>query len=323
MNPADPGVMSRAVLVTGATGFIGRALVTALAGTDRFEVRAAGRAGRTAASPVQWVAVGDIDGDTEWRPALSGVEIVVHLAARAHIMRDTHDAPLAEFRRVNVDGTMNLARQAEAQGVRRFVFVSSIGVNGNHTSERPFSERDPAAPAEAYAVSKLEAEQGLATLAGSGAMEVVVVRPPLVHGPGAPGNFGRLQRLVSRAPLLPLGATHNRRSLVGLDNLVDFIMTCMEHPAAANETFLVSDGEDLSTTDLIRLLSRALGRSPWLVPVPPGLLTVAATVLGRREMAERLLGSLQVDISKARQRLGWHPPLTVDEGLRRAAGHPT
>ena len=204
--------------------------------------------------------------------------------------------------------------------VRRFVFVSSIGVNGNSTGAAPFSERDVPHPEEPYAVSKLEAEQALRARAGSSSMETVIVRPPLVYGPGAPGNFARLSALVRRAPVLPFGAVRNCRSLIAVDNLVDFLIACMEHPSAASETFLVSDGEDLSTADLVRRLSHAMGRRSRIISVPPGLLVAAARFAGRQEMAQRLLGSLQIDISKARERLGWTPPISVDEGLRRAVG---
>jgi nucleoside-diphosphate-sugar epimerase len=317
---ASPGDAISTVLVTGASGFIGRALTTRLLGSGRFAVKASVRHPSSLLSDgIEQVVTGDLGPDTNWQAALSGADIVVHLAARAHVLSESTVDPLAEFRRVNVDATMNLARQACAAAVRRFVFVSSIGVNGNSTTGAPFSERDAPRPQEAYAVSKHEAEQALRALPVECGLETVVIRPPLVYGPGAPGNFGRLCRLVQRAPLLPFGAVHNRRSLVALDNLVDFIVTCMEHPSGARETFLVSDGEDLSTADLIRRLARAMGRPPRLLPIPPSVLMAGATIVGRREMAQRLIGSLQVDISKARRILGWVPPVSVDEGLRRAA----
>jgi nucleoside-diphosphate-sugar epimerase len=267
---------------------------------------------------IEQVVTGDLGPETNWQAALSGADTVVHLAARAHVLEEKTDDPLREFRLVNVEATWNLARQAAAGSVRRFVFVSSIGVNGNSTGLVPFSERDAPHPQEAYAVSKHEAEQALRDLAAHSSMETVVIRPPLVYGPEAPGNFGRLCRLVQRAPLLPFGSVDNRRSLIALDNLVDFIVTCMEHPSAANETFLVSDGEDLSTTDLMRRLARAMGKPSRLIPVPSALLMTGAALAGRRQMAQRLIGSLQVDISKARRILGWVPPVSVDEGLRRA-----
>ncbi|CDS53583.1 UDP-glucose 4-epimerase [Polaromonas sp. CG9_12] len=223
------------------------------------------------------------------------------------------------FRKVNMRGTLNLARQAAAADVRRFVFVSSIGVNGAETFQQPFDAQDRAAPHSPYALSKYEAELGLQALAAETDMEVVIIRPPLVYGPGAPGNFGSLMRWLQRGIPLPLGAIHNLRSLVALDNLVDLIVTCITHPAAANQTFLVSDGEDVSTTELLHRMGQAMGCPARLIPVPTGVLKAAAALLGKRDMAQRLCGSLQVDIQKTRQLLGWNPPLTLDQGLKKAA----
>jgi UDP-glucose 4-epimerase len=229
-------------------------------------------------------------------------------------MRDAAADPLAEFRRVNTQGTLNLARQAAAAGTRRFIFLSSVKVNGEAGS---FTESDPAAPADPYGVSKHEAEQGLRAISAGSAMDVVIIRPPLVYGPGVQANFRTLIRGIALGIPLPLARVENRRSLVGLDNLVDMIVTCIDHPAAANETFLVSDGEDLSTPELIRRLARAMGKPAHLIPVPTVLLTTGARLLGKRAVAQRLLGSLRVDISKARRLLGWSPPLSVDEELER------
>jgi nucleoside-diphosphate-sugar epimerase len=200
--------------------------------------------------------------------------------------------------------------------VKRFLFISSIGVNGN-INTRPFTEDDEPNPAEPYALSKWEAEQGLWEIQRETGMEVVIIRPPLVYGPNAPGNFGSLMRWVEKGLPLPLGAIDNQRSLVALDNLVDLIITCIDHPAAANQVFLAGDGEDLSTTELLRGVARAMGKSAHLIPVPPSLLMLGATLLGKKAVAQRLLGSLQVDISKARRLLGWQPPVSVEEGLRR------
>jgi UDP-glucose 4-epimerase len=263
--------------------------------------------------------VGDINAGTNWVAALDGADAVIHLAARVHIMRDTARDPLAEFRRVNTEGTLNLARQAADAGVRRFIFLSTIGVNGNATQpEVAFKENDASLPHDPYSVSKHEAEVGLRGIARSTGMEVVIIRPTLVYGKNAPGNFGKLTRLVACGMPLPLASIPNRRSLVGIDNLVDFIITCLEHPAAANETFLISDGEDLSTPDLIQRMARAMNRPAHLLPVPKSMLMAAATMLGKHDMAQRLCSSLRVDTWKARTLLAWNPPVSVDEGLRRA-----
>jgi len=215
-----------------------------------------------------------------------------------------------------VEATLNLAQQAAIAGVKRFVFISSIGVNGN-INVRPFSALDVPHPVEPYAQSKWEAEQGLWRIQQETGMELVVIRPPLVYGPGAPGNFGSLVRWVGKGIPLPLGAIHNRRSLVGIDNLVDLIVRCIDHPAAANQVFLAGDGRDLSTTELLRIVGDAMGRPARLIPLPAGVLKLSAALLGRKAMAQRLLGSLQVDISQTCETLDWQPPFTVEEGLRR------
>lgn len=237
-------------------------------------------------------------------------------------MGDTAADPLAEFRRVNVEGTLQLARQAAKAQVRRFVFVSSIKVNGEWTEPgRPFLADALPDPRDPYGISKSEAEQRLRNLAEETGMEVTIVRPPLVYGPGVKANFMALMTWLVRGVPLPLGAIHNARSLVAIDNLVDLIVTCVDHPAAANQTFLVSDDEDLSTADLLRRMGRALGKPARLVPVPQRLLTLGAMVLGKPGVAQRLCGSLQVDIAKTRELLAWNPPVSVDEGLRRTAAH--
>ena len=248
-----------------------------------------------------------------------GVSEVVHTAARVHVMQDKAVDPLAEFRRTNVDGTIALARQAAASGVHRFVFISSVKVNGEATLlGRPFMADDVQDPQDAYGISKMEAEQGLGQIAVETGMEVVIIRPPLVYGPGAKANFAALMRAVQRGWPLPLGAVHNQRSLVALDNLVDFIVTCVSHPQAANQTFLVSDGQDLSTTDLVRGMAQAAGVPARLLPVPVWALQAGASFLGKGDAVQRLCGNLQVDISKARSLLGWVPPVSMEEGLRRA-----
>lgn len=308
------------LLVTGANGFVGSA-VCRQAASRGLAVRGAVRTSSASEEGgVKPVAVGAIDGHTDWAGALQGCQCVIHTAARVHVMNESSSDPLSEFRRVNVDGTLHLARQAAAAGVRRFVFVSSVKVNGEGTGpQRPYKASDAPAPQDAYGVSKAEAEQGLSRIASETGLEVAIVRPPLVYGPGVKANFASLMRAVQRGLPLPLGAvTHNRRSLVALDNLVDLLLTCANHPAAARQTFLVSDGEDLSTAALIRRMGQALDKPARLLPVPPFVLQLGASALGKGDVARRLLGSLQVDIGHTRATLDWSPPITVDEGLRRA-----
>jgi len=303
------------IMLTGANGFVGSALKAELASDSGIHLVTAVRRGRK--SP-DCVAVGNIDGGTDFSESLAGVDTVIHAAARAHIMRDEVDDPLAEYRKVNVQGTLNLARQAVAAGARRFVFLSSIKVNGETTArEIPFQAADVPLPEDAYGISKLEAEQGLMRLAAETGMEVVIIRPPLVYGPGVKGNFASMIKLVDKGIPLPFGAVDNKRSLVGVDNLVDLIIRCIDHPAAANQVFLAGDGADLSTTELLRGVGRAMGKPARLIPVPAGMLQLGATLLGKKAMAQRLLGSLQVDISKTCELLDWKPPYTVEEGLRR------
>lgn len=304
------------ILITGATGFIGSKLVERLHSSGHTVVAAVRR---VAILPdgVHLVQIGNIDDQTDWSSALSGIDVVLHLAGRAHIMRDTAQEPLVVFRKVNVFGTLNLARQAMQAGVRRFIFLSSIGVNGNHTLEHPFTAEDIPHPTEPYALSKWEAEQGLQQIAEGDAMDLVIIRPPLVYGLNAPGNFGRLIHWCKKGIPLPLGSVHNKRSLVALDNLVDLLITCVDHPAAANQTFLVSDGEDLSTTELLRRLGQAMGKPARLLPIPVSMLQWGAALIGKKDVAQKLLGSLQVDISATCNTLGWYPPISVDEGLRR------
>ena len=306
------------VLVTGANGFVGCEVIQRLNVMSGLQAVGSVRCavGLTGTTVVE---VGDLTGQTDWSSSLAGADAVVHLAARVHVMHDTAADPLLAFRAVNVNGTLNLARQAAASGVKRFVFISSVKVNGESTSPgRAFTESDIANPQDAYGQSKHEAEQGLRQLSADTGMEVVFIRPPLVYGAGVKANFAALMRAVQRGWLLPLGAVHNQRSLVGLDNLVDFIVTCITHPQAANQTFLVSDGQDLSTTELVRGMAQAAGVPARLLPVPVWALQAGASLLGKGDAVQRLCGNLQVDISKARDLLGWVPPVSVEEGLRRA-----
>jgi nucleoside-diphosphate-sugar epimerase len=307
------------VLVTGANGFLGRALCTE-AVLRGMAVLGITRASGDLPNSVDNFVVGSIDCNTDWKDVLTGYEVIVHLAARVHVLTDTAADPLEEFRRINVQGTLNLALQAVAAGVQRFVFVSSIKVNGEATHLGvPFREVDTPAPLSAYGVSKMEAEQGLREIARKTSMEVVIIRPPLVYGPGVKANFADMMRWLKRGVPLPLGAIHNQRSLVSLDNLIDFLMTCITHPAASNQTFLVSDGEDVSTTELLYRMGQALGHPARLLPLPVSALKVAAAIVGKSDVAQRLCGSLQVDLEKTRRLLDWTPPLSLNEGLKKTA----
>jgi nucleoside-diphosphate-sugar epimerase len=314
-----PGPKSR-VLVTGANGFIGSALVTALLKASA-NVRGTVRESSAAApSGVNLVSVGDLTSHTDWRAALRDVDAVVHTAARVHLVGDRAANPLANYRKTNVDSTLNLARQAVASGVRRFVFLSSIKVNGESTPPgRPFDADDPPMPLDHYAVSKHEAEAGLQQLARETGIQVVIIRPVLVYGPGVKANFLSMMTWIESGFPLPFGAIHNARSLVALGNLIDLITTCLYHPKAQNQTFLVSDGEDLSTPELLRRTGAAMGRPARLMPVPEIVLRSTATHFGKAEMCQRLCGSLQVDIGKTQRLLGWRPVISVDQALKEMA----
>lgn len=305
------------ILVTGANGFVGRALCAAAVAVG-MEVRAATRGVSVSIAGVTSAMVGDVDGETAWGPVLVDCDAVVHLAARVHVMVESAQDPLTEFRRVNVLGTLNLARQASYAGVQRFIYMSSIKVNGEGTVPgRPFDACDVPQPMDAYAISKMEAEQGLQQIARETGMQVVIIRPPLIYGPGVKANFATMMRWVKYGVPLPLGAIKNQRSLVALDNLVDFTLACLTHPAAANEIFLVSDGDDVSTTELLQRMGRAIGRRTCLLPVPVKCLHWLALLFGKREVMRRLCDSLQVDIGKNRQLMQWTPLLNLDQGLKK------
>lgn len=309
------------VLLTGANGFIGRHLLEKLNQDSRYATIASTRCVENQLVASVAIAVGDILPDTNWAQILLNIDAVIHLAARVHVMHDVSIDPLSAFRQINTEGTLNLARQAATAGVRRFVFISTIGVNGNLTASDSFNEKDKPNPFKPYAVSKYEAELGLRKIAAGTSMEVVIIRPPLVYGPNAPGNFGKLINILAHGIPLPLGAINNKRSLVALDNLIDLITTCIDHPAAVNQTFLVADGEDLSTTDLLRRLGKALGKPARLLPVHQSILWAVFSALGKRDIARQLIGSLQIDISKTSELLSWKPPVSVNAGLQKVADH--
>jgi len=309
------------VLITGVNGFIGKTLSDELVIKD-FNVNGTVRSVMSVDFPgaITKFVIKDIDSKTDWQNALEGVDRVIHLAARVHVMKDTAIDALSEFRRVNVEGTLNLARQAVEAGVQRFIFISSIKVNGEGSIlGQPYTPEDQPAPVDPYGISKREAEDGLRQLASETGMEVVIIRPPLVYGPGVKANFQSMMRWLDKGIPLPLGAIHNKRSFVALDNLIDLIATCIHHPAAANQTFLAGDGEDISTTELLHRMAAALGKKAWLIPVPSFILEWGASLVGKQSITQKLCGSLQVDISKARDLLGWKPPVSVDEALRKTA----
>jgi len=306
------------VLVTGATGFVGEALVFRLLRDKVFSPVAAVR-GETRLSGLCRVVAFDM-GDRALLPPLAGIGVVVHCAARVHVMNDLAEGALERFRKINVEGTVRLARSAAEAGVKRFIFVSSIKVNGEMTLPGVvFKADDLPAPLDPYGLSKREAEDALRAISVETGMEVVVIRPPLVYGPGVGANFLSMMRWLERGTPLPLGAIHNHRSLVALENLVDLLNVCISHPEAAGNTFLVSDGEDLSTTQLLRRMASALGVKPRLLSIPSWVLKTGASLIGRADLAQRLCGSLQVDISKTIDRLGWSPVIGVDDALKRTA----
>lgn len=307
--------MSMRVLVSGATGFVGRALCSHLL-LQGYRVRAAVRQRRQhEIDDVEQVLIGDIGPTTQWGKVIADVDVIVHLGARVHVMHESAADPLAEFRAINVVGTERLAVQAAIAGVKRLIYVSTIKVNGDETLGKPFTVIDSPQPRDAYATSKWEAEQALQRVAAQTGLEVVIVRPPLIYGPGVKGNFLSLLHFVEKGWLLPTGGCDNRRSLIGLGNFVDFLTLCIRHPAAAGQIFLVSDGEDLSMPELIHRLASAMGRSARLLSVPPSWLWLATKLLGRSGIYQRLCGSLVVDSGYARQVLGWKPPQTVSDGL--------
>jgi len=305
------------LLLTGATGFVGQHLVSALIQRNLpHQIAVRNQAGNSAHS--EYISVGDINAHTAWSKALEGVTDVIHLAARVHITQETSSDAYAAFRAVNTKGTLNLARQAAAAGVRRFVFLSSVKVNGEG-SPHAYRETDTPAPKDAYAVSKWEAEQGLWNISAETGMQIVILRIPLVYGPGVGANFLQLLKTVNKGWPLPLGAIHNRRSLLYIGNLVDATLVVLKHPDAANKLYLLSDGQDVSTSQLVELIAKALNKPPRLFAVPQGLLRLVAILMGKTSAVDRLFGSLYLDSGKIQQELGWVPPFSMQEGLNETA----
>ncbi len=309
------------ILLTGATGFVGSALTQHLHQQGHSLTATVRRVTDNLPPSIQQIPLGDLLPNTDWTSVLNNVDTVIHLAARVHIMRDTAANPLEEFRRTNTAATLNLAQQAAAAGVHRFIYLSSIKVNGEYTVlNKPFTEdKINASTNDPYGLSKYEAEQGLKEIAQQADMEIVIIRPPLVYGAGVKGNFQSMMNWLTKGIPLPLGGIHNQRSLVALPNLIDLIIICIDHPAAANQTFLVSDGEDLSTTELLKRLSKVLGKKPRLLPVPQKLLEISLNLIGQKAIAQRLCGNLQIDMTHTRELLDWTPPVSVDEALWQTA----
>ena len=302
------------ILITGANGFIGHALC------DEFDQRKISFRPASRLPRDRHITIGEISENTDWQTALAGIETVIHLAARVHVMEDSAASALAAFRAVNVDATLSLASQSVAAGVKRFIFISSIKVNGVETRNgQPFTADDDPNPQDPYGQSKFEAEQALVRLAKETSLEVTIIRPPLVYGPGVKANFRMMVRWIKRGLPLPFGAVNNKRSFVFVRNLTDLIVLCTTHPAAANQVFLVSDGKDISTPDLLLCLAKALNCKPRLVHIPPRALTFLAALVGKRAMAQRLISSLQIDIGKTQSLLGWQAPVTLTQGLEKTA----
>lgn len=311
------------VLVTGGNGFLGTALINRFNLDQKFIVRSARRQVTQPGSATDFeVEVGDINSETDWSDALKDVAVVIHTAARVHVMKELVSDSLAEYRKVNVGGSLNLAKQAAKAGVKRFIFVSSVKVNGEHTKiGSPFTEDDIPSPLDPYGISKFEAEMALLAVGREMGIEIVIIRPVLVYGPGVKANFHVMMKWLSRGVILPFGGVENRRSFISIGNLVDLLVTCIEHPAAKDQIFLASDGQDMSTNELLKLLGQALGQPARLIYIPIPLLKAVAYIFGKGNVAQRLLGSLQVSSTKAQILLGWKPPFSVKESLSKTAAY--
>lgn len=312
------GIVLKRILVTGANGFLGRAVSAELL-AQGFDVLCAVRSPYVL-DGARIIRISGVEKQMDWSGYLGGVDCIIHTAARAHVMYETTPNAYEEYHKINVVGTLGLAQQASNYGVKRFIFLSTIKVNGEQTaSGKPFKEDDVPNPQDDYAKSKLEAEEGLFLIAKKTGMEVIVLRPVLVYGPGVKANFASMMKVLQRGIPLPFGAIHNKRSFIYVENVVSLILRCIEHPAAANQVFLASDGCDLSTTELLKACATALGIKARLLPVPQSCLAFIATLLGKQAVTQRLCGSLQVDITKARQLINWNPPISVSEGLKATA----
>ncbi|MDF1762849.1 MAG: NAD-dependent epimerase/dehydratase family protein [Oleibacter sp.] len=301
------------LLLTGATGFIGSKLFNFIQNDNQFEVKGCVRMLK-GSDNLNLVEIGDLSDMSDYSTALNNVDVVIHLAARAHVFNVNSLDSLSEFRKVNVDGTLHLARQAAKLNVKRFIYISSIGVVGVN-SVNPFTELSNPEPHDFYSLSKYEAEIGLKSICNENGMELVIIRPPLVYGADAPGNFAKFLNLTSRRIPLPFKIINNHRSMIYVENLIDFIVKCIDHPLAANETFLISDGEDISLHTLIEFIRKSLGQPIWLFPVPSFCFQFAALLFNKKRLVDGLIGDLQVDSSKARQLLDWNPPFSVADGI--------
>ena len=308
------------ILITGVTGFLGAALADHLIKNTNYNIIATTRQLTPLHKNIKQIVIGDLNQNINWIPILTKVDHIIHLAGRAHIMQDNAKNPLKEFRKINTESTLKLAKQAAQLGIKRFIYLSSIKVNGEHTKpEKPFQYNDKNIPTDPYALSKYEAEQGLKQIAQDTGMQFIIIRPPLVYGPKVKANFLNMMQWLYKGTPLPLGSINNKRSLIALDNLIDLIITCINHPKAKNNTFLVSDDEDISTTELLKRMADALGKPSRLLAIPSSILTLTATLLGKKEIAQRLCNSLQVDIKHTKKTLDWKPPISINKALKKTA----